>query len=269
MRGSGDEVRLTIISIKCVKLAGVKMDVKRIGFIAALALAGLTVEGTATSASAAAITEVFTGTVSQTYGTDTMFGGNVSVGDQFTATYVFDTNRGQEYDTTGSFTLQPSAGNLSPVTSASLSINGVLVQLNGGGYGELGLYNSDTSILKFGTHAAAGSAAHDTYLDMGVQSSPSAGGQLNPNQVPFPTSLTSEFSYTTDPYWDYRSGQLQEPGNGPNLINFTINAVTLRVEGNVAAVPEPSTWAMMILGFCGVGFMAYRRKQVGSASAAA
>jgi hypothetical protein len=30
--------------------------------------------------------------------------------------------------------------------------------------------------------------------------------------------------------------------------------------GNVSAVPEPSTWAMMILGFGGVGFMAYRRK---------
>ena len=28
-----------------------------------------------------------------------------------------------------------------------------------------------------------------------------------------------------------------------------------------AAVPEASTWAMMILGFLGVGFMAYRRKQ--------
>jgi len=28
----------------------------------------------------------------------------------------------------------------------------------------------------------------------------------------------------------------------------------------VAAVPEPSTWAMMILGFAGVGFMAYRRR---------
>jgi len=27
-----------------------------------------------------------------------------------------------------------------------------------------------------------------------------------------------------------------------------------------SAVPEPSTWAMMILGFLGVGFMAYRRK---------
>jgi hypothetical protein len=29
---------------------------------------------------------------------------------------------------------------------------------------------------------------------------------------------------------------------------------------SVAAVPEPSTWAMMLLGFAGVGFMAYRRK---------
>ena len=28
----------------------------------------------------------------------------------------------------------------------------------------------------------------------------------------------------------------------------------------VAGVPEPATWAMMLLGFAGVGFMAYRRK---------
>jgi hypothetical protein len=28
----------------------------------------------------------------------------------------------------------------------------------------------------------------------------------------------------------------------------------------VSGIPEPSTWAMMILGFVGVGFMAYRRK---------
>jgi hypothetical protein len=28
----------------------------------------------------------------------------------------------------------------------------------------------------------------------------------------------------------------------------------------VAAVPEPSTWAIMLLGFCALGFMTYRRK---------
>jgi hypothetical protein len=36
-----------------------------------------------------------------------------------------------------------------------------------------------------------------------------------------------------------------------------------------AAVPEPSTWAMMILGFAGVGFMAYRRRNQGAALNAA
>lgn len=33
--------------------------------------------------------------------------------------------------------------------------------------------------------------------------------------------------------------------------------------GSVSAVPEPSIWAMMLLGFAGVGFMTYRRKQNG------
>lgn len=33
--------------------------------------------------------------------------------------------------------------------------------------------------------------------------------------------------------------------------------------GNTPAVPEPSTWAMMIVGFLGVGFLAYRRRSAG------
>jgi hypothetical protein len=45
-------------------------------------------------------------------------------------------------------------------------------------------------------------------------------------------------------------------GNGaPAVLDFNISG------GNLTApVPEASTWAMMILGFFGVGFMAYRRK---------
>jgi hypothetical protein len=35
----------------------------------------------------------------------------------------------------------------------------------------------------------------------------------------------------------------------------------------VSAVPEPSTWAMMILGFFGVGLVAYRRRNGGAAVA--
>jgi len=37
-------------------------------------------------------------------------------------------------------------------------------------------------------------------------------------------------------------------------------AAVLTLETSVAAVPEPATWAMMILGFAGVAFVAYRRK---------
>jgi hypothetical protein len=37
------------------------------------------------------------------------------------------------------------------------------------------------------------------------------------------------------------------------------------IGNGVSAVPEPSTWAMMILGFMGLGFMGYRRKQNGTA----
>lgn len=39
--------------------------------------------------------------------------------------------------------------------------------------------------------------------------------------------------------------------------------------GTIAAVPEPSTWAMMILGFFGMGFVAYRRRNQGAAFRAA
>ncbi len=39
------------------------------------------------------------------------------------------------------------------------------------------------------------------------------------------------------------------------LDNISVSSLSV-----VAAVPETSTWAMMILGFAGLGFMAYRRK---------
>jgi PEP-CTERM motif len=40
------------------------------------------------------------------------------------------------------------------------------------------------------------------------------------------------------------------PEAGSGFINFI----------QVTSVPEPSTWAMLILGFAGIGFMAYCRK---------
>jgi hypothetical protein len=52
--------------------------------------------------------------------------------------------------------------------------------------------------------------------------------------------------------------------SGCNTATVTIVAEALGSQSwsEVSAIPEPSTWAMMILGFLGVGFMAFRRKQM-------
>jgi hypothetical protein len=54
------------------------------------------------------------------------------------------------------------------------------------------------------------------------------------------------------------SASLSEATGGPDSFNAIV----------ATAVPEPSTWAMMILGFAGVGFMAYRRKSKPAMTAA-
>jgi hypothetical protein len=44
------------------------------------------------------------------------------------------------------------------------------------------------------------------------------------------------------------------------------NLTIAQLRGSLTGgVPEPSTWAMLILGFCGVGFIAYRQKRHGQA----
>ena len=58
-------------------------------------------------------------------------------------------------------------------------------------------------------------------------------------------------------------GHFQITGDNGAVIfsgTFTAGAPVI-----AAAVPEPSTWAMMILGFTGVGFLAHRRRRSGPA----
>jgi hypothetical protein len=61
----------------------------------------------------------------------------------------------------------------------------------------------------------------------------------------FSTAPTGPGNYTLD-------------GTNPNSYNPSVTGDL--VVTTIAGVPEASTWAMMILGFFGVGFMAYRRK---------
>lgn len=50
--------------------------------------------------------------------------------------------------------------------------------------------------------------------------------------------------------------------NSPLSINPpSSNAGVTTIQGRVTAVPEPATWAMMLLGFGGIGFAMRRRRQ--------
>ncbi len=58
----------------------------------------------------------------------------------------------------------------------------------------------------------------------------------------------------------YPQGGPVQPGNFDSLTpenRFLFGSVTPEIS---SSVPEPSTWAMTILGFAGVGAIAYRRK---------
>jgi hypothetical protein len=66
------------------------------------------------------------------------------------------------------------------------------------------------------------------------------------------------------PYRDNPAFSTSFVGQGPNgdvgCNNCYFGEIALLSVPDVGAVPEPSTWAMMLLGFAGLGFMAYRRK---------
>jgi hypothetical protein len=75
-----------------------------------------------------------------------------------------------------------------------------------------------------------------------------------------PTDLSAH-SVAVDPI----SGEVFVPFGASATDTLCPNGCIAVFSDNVSGVPEPSTWAMMILGFTGIGFMAYRRKQNGHA----
>jgi len=60
----------------------------------------------------------------------------------------------------------------------------------------------------------------------------------------------------------HTSGTTGRPKLVPTTHQMLVAAATFMKLEVPEAVPEPSTWAMMLLGFAGLGVMAYRRKSV-------
>lgn len=57
--------------------------------------------------------------------------------------------------------------------------------------------------------------------------------------------------------------------SSPNITSISIDTSTDGTGFAIGSIPEPSTWVMMLLGFVGIGFSAYRRARHISYAAAA
>jgi hypothetical protein len=76
--------------------------------------------------------------------------------------------------------------------------------------------------------------------------------------------VTGEFgsnSPVTDLHWNGSSIVETLVGNLPNQSEDGIYVTAQRI--NLIGTPEPATWAMMLLGFAGLGFAGYRRANTG------
>ena len=102
--------------------------------------------------------------------------------------------------------------------------------------------------------AGEGVSIFDIYgLGTSIAANPSTFGFLNVKDACGAPSNACDPN--TAEYWD---------GIHPTAFAHSVIAGAFIAE----AVPEPSTWAMMILGFAGVGFMAYLRRNQATALAA-
>jgi hypothetical protein len=116
---------------------------------------------------------------------------------------------------------------------------------------------------------------------------PGTGNEIVATQVPsfagFPLGVTSgNYDYTFDmtlassynPFYVTANGGTTASAFAALVAGLNAGGAYLNIHTSgqpggeirgfliAAAVPEPSTWAMLILGFAGVGFMTYRRKRL-------
>jgi hypothetical protein len=198
--------------------------------------------GLSGAASAEIVTATFTGTVTSVFDS----GGGLppaSEGDSLVATYVFD------FDQATQSSLLPTGGEISgpygSFVTASLSINGVVSSpLPGFTSGEL---TGETQVFDTGSVVGA------TLLGTGMSFNSTVTGA----DFAWPLTLPpTGFSY--DPTGaDQTQTFVSDPGG--DILEADISNVTITVAVTPPpAVPEPSTWAMMLLGFAGLGFFSYR-----------
>jgi len=153
-------------------------------------------------------------------------------------------------------------------TAPQLDLTFTATTVAGGG-GNVFLYVSDTDFLSPGNFLMTLGGTNSG--GSGSVTGRAWGGTDNAPLSFSPANLLATIGPLTGPNYTGLDDGLLNPAVSPYSLTIGL-AISRSTPGTTtgdlnfsAAIPEASTWAMIILGFAGVGFIAYHRKKQGSA----
>ena len=172
---------------------------------------------------------------------------NVSVGQDF------GDFANSYYTVDATFVLPVGFSNAVLNTSSFMADDRAVLQLNGSNVSETGIFGPGSGSFYFLPDGSDNAAYNFRYGNGTLTFDPVTGPfVVGANTLHFIVNNTNNGIF---------GGPI--PGNHASLLfegTVTFDAVS--------AVPEPSTWAMLLLGFAGIGYGVYRRKKAGPALAA-
>jgi opacity protein-like surface antigen len=211
--------------------------------------------GTCASASATIIDVIYKGSVIEGSGPDDLglFGavGGSLVGDAFIATFEMDTSKGNNLSTPTENLIEGGIvyGVESPMLSATLEINGKTADVGIGTSGTVQSFLGQPGVTNQQAHLVQG--INVMLLNVSDASGASVGN------IPF--TIDVPFTFTLDTS-DAGFGEANFSSSGiSTALSLGPTQLIYQYPSPDGAAPEPSTWAMMLIGFVGLGYAGYRK----------